>query len=217
MSAPSSTPGPTAGQPVKPAIVLVHGAWAGSSSWALVIRRLRASGYRVHAIADPLQGLVSDTAHLSSYLATIKGPVADRIAGQSDAALREVAGGAGAPRVTFTEPQVAAAGLTGQAARDRSIDVQIVSAGTSATAGGTFWGAKAQGTSQLVIDRRRRIVVGATFTGSEVQDMLQAATFAVAGELTLEQSRHGIAPFPARSEAWLNLPDATGLWRERQR
>ena len=68
-----------------------------------------------------------------------------------------------------------------------------------------------QGTSQLVIDKHRRIVVGATFTGSEVQDMLQAATFAVVGELTLEQLWHGIAPFPTRSEIWLNLPEATGL------
>jgi pimeloyl-ACP methyl ester carboxylesterase len=75
MSATSSTPDPTTGQPVKPTIVLVHGAWADSSSWALVIKRLRASGYPVHAIANPLQGLVSDTAYLSSYLATIEGPV----------------------------------------------------------------------------------------------------------------------------------------------
>jgi pimeloyl-ACP methyl ester carboxylesterase len=75
MSATSSTPDPATGQPVKPTIVLVHGAWADSSSWALVIKRLRASGYPVHAIANPLQGLVSDTAYLSSYLATIAGPV----------------------------------------------------------------------------------------------------------------------------------------------
>jgi pimeloyl-ACP methyl ester carboxylesterase len=75
MSDTSSIPDPTAVQPVKPTIVLVHGAWADSSSWALVIKRLRTSGYPVHAIANPLQGLVSDTAYLSSYLATIGGPV----------------------------------------------------------------------------------------------------------------------------------------------
>jgi pimeloyl-ACP methyl ester carboxylesterase len=75
MSATSSTPDPATGQPVKPTIVLVHGAWADSSSWALVIKRLRASGYPVHAIANPLQGLVSDTAYLSSHLTTIVGPV----------------------------------------------------------------------------------------------------------------------------------------------
>ena len=71
----SSIPDPPTVQPVKPTIVLVHGAWADSSSWARVIKRLRASGYPVHAIANPLQGLVSDTAYLSSYLATIEGPM----------------------------------------------------------------------------------------------------------------------------------------------
>ena len=71
----SSIPDPPTVEPVKPTIVLVHGAWADSSSWARVIKRLRASGYPVHAIANPLQGLVSDTAYLSSYLATIEGPM----------------------------------------------------------------------------------------------------------------------------------------------
>jgi pyruvate/2-oxoglutarate dehydrogenase complex dihydrolipoamide dehydrogenase (E3) component len=70
---------------------------------------------------------------------------------------------------------------------------------------------RSEGTSQLVIDKRRRIVVGATVTGSEVQDMLEAATFAVVGELTLERLRHGVAPFPTRSEVWLNLLEVTGL------
>lgn len=146
--------------------------------------------------------------HMAKHQARV---AADRITGKSDAALWDRADGVGAPRVTFTEPQVAAVGLTEQTAHDAGIDVQIVSVGTSANAGGTFWGADSEGTSQLVIDKHRRVVVGATFTGSEVQDMLQAATFAVVGELTLEQLWHGIAPFPTRSEVWLNLLEATGL------
>ena len=75
MSTTSSAPDTTSVQSAKPTIVLVHGAWADSSSWAPVIKRLRAGGYPVYAIANPLQGLVSDTAYLSSYLATIVGPV----------------------------------------------------------------------------------------------------------------------------------------------
>lgn len=59
----------------KPTIVLVHGAWADSSSWNLVIDRLRRDGYRVRAIANPLQGLASDSAYVSSYLTAIDGPV----------------------------------------------------------------------------------------------------------------------------------------------
>jgi pimeloyl-ACP methyl ester carboxylesterase len=74
MSATSSTPDPATGQPVKPAIVLVHGAWADSSSWSPVIDRLRGAGYPVRAIASPLQGLTRDTAYATSYLATIDGP-----------------------------------------------------------------------------------------------------------------------------------------------
>ncbi|GGJ72531.1 alpha/beta fold hydrolase [Streptomyces brasiliensis] len=59
----------------KPTVVLVHGAWADSSSWSPVMERLRKDGYPVRAIANPLQGLTSDTAYVSSYLSTIKGPV----------------------------------------------------------------------------------------------------------------------------------------------
>jgi pyruvate/2-oxoglutarate dehydrogenase complex dihydrolipoamide dehydrogenase (E3) component len=146
--------------------------------------------------------------HMAKHQARV---AADRITGKSNAALWDRADGAGAPGVTFTEPQVAAVGLTEQTVRDAGIDVQIVSVGTSANAGGTFWGAESEGNSQLVIDKHRRVIVGATFTGSGVQDMLQAATFAVVGELTLEQLWHGIAPFPTRSEVWLNLLETTGL------
>jgi pimeloyl-ACP methyl ester carboxylesterase len=60
---------------VKPTVVLVHGAWADSSSWSQVLERLREDGYPARAIANPLRGLTTDTAYVSSYLSTIKGPV----------------------------------------------------------------------------------------------------------------------------------------------
>jgi pimeloyl-ACP methyl ester carboxylesterase len=59
----------------KPTVVLVHGAWAESSSWSAVMERLRKDGYPVRAIANPLRGLTSDTAYVSSCLATIDGPM----------------------------------------------------------------------------------------------------------------------------------------------
>ncbi|WP_306215983.1 alpha/beta fold hydrolase [Actinoplanes sp. RD1] len=59
---------------VKPTVVLVHGAWADSSSWNPVMEKLRHDGYQVRAIANPLQGLTTDTAYVTSYLATISGP-----------------------------------------------------------------------------------------------------------------------------------------------
>src|ERR1700729_292766 len=65
----ASGPGP------KPTIVLVHGAWADTSSWDGVIRRLQADGYTVYAPPDPLQGLPYDSAFLADFLHTISGPI----------------------------------------------------------------------------------------------------------------------------------------------
>lgn len=59
----------------KPTVVLVHGAWADSSSWAKVVRRLQHDGYTVEVPANPLRALTSDSAYLASYLDTISGPV----------------------------------------------------------------------------------------------------------------------------------------------
>jgi len=59
----------------KPAIVLEHGAWADTSSWDPVIKRLQAAGYTVYAPPDPLGGLITDAATLADFLATISGPV----------------------------------------------------------------------------------------------------------------------------------------------
>src|SRR3954462_8525571 len=56
-------------------IVLVHGAFAESTSWDRVIERLQAAGHRVIAAAPPLRGLVSDAAAVSDLIRTIDGPV----------------------------------------------------------------------------------------------------------------------------------------------
>jgi pimeloyl-ACP methyl ester carboxylesterase len=73
----SSAPSASAAQPdiPKATVVLVHGAWADSSSWAAVVRRLQRTGYKVAAPGNPLRGLASDAAYLRSYLGTIDGPV----------------------------------------------------------------------------------------------------------------------------------------------
>lgn len=62
-------------QPEKPTIVLVHGAFAESSSWNPVIARLSKDGYRVIAAANPLRGVASDAASVASVIRSIKGPV----------------------------------------------------------------------------------------------------------------------------------------------
>jgi pimeloyl-ACP methyl ester carboxylesterase len=59
----------------KPTIVLVHGGWADASSWNKVAERLQHLGYTVIAPANPLRGVQTDSAYLSSVLATITGPI----------------------------------------------------------------------------------------------------------------------------------------------
>ena len=60
---------------VKPTIVLVHGAWADSSSWNAVVEELQARGYTVDAPPNPLRGVSEDSAYLSDFLSTISGPI----------------------------------------------------------------------------------------------------------------------------------------------
>lgn len=60
---------------VKPTIVLVHGAWATSSSWSGVVTKLINAGYTVQAAPNPLRGLTADSEYLKSYLSSIAGPI----------------------------------------------------------------------------------------------------------------------------------------------
>ncbi|WP_042414885.1 alpha/beta fold hydrolase [Streptacidiphilus anmyonensis] len=59
----------------RPTIVLVHGAWADSSSWGPVIKDLQRDGYTVKAPAVPLRGLAEDAAYVASVLKQTPGPV----------------------------------------------------------------------------------------------------------------------------------------------
>ncbi len=145
--------------------------------------------------------------HMGKHQARI---AADALLGRP-ARLHDRGDGHGAPRVTFTAPQVAAVGLTLAGAEEAGLRVRAVDVGTSANAGGSFWGRGAEGTARLVIDEEHRVVVGATITGAEVQDLLHAATIAVVGQVPLDDLRHSVAAFPTRSELWLQLLEAYGL------
>ncbi len=115
------------------------------------------------------------------------------------------------PRVIFTDPQVAAVGHTLQSAQDAGLNVRAVDRETSLNAGGSFYGRDTPGTTRLVIDEDRRVLVGATFVGADVADFVHAATIAVVGEVPLERLWHAVPSFPTRSEVWLNLLEEYGL------
>ncbi|MBW6424263.1 alpha/beta hydrolase [Rhizobium sp. XQZ8] len=62
-------------QPAKPTVVLVHGAFADSSSWNGVTKILQKDGYTVVAAANPLRSVAGDAAYVSDIVSSIKGPV----------------------------------------------------------------------------------------------------------------------------------------------
>ncbi|MGA2007035.1 MAG: NAD(P)/FAD-dependent oxidoreductase [Solirubrobacteraceae bacterium] len=137
--------------------------------------------------------------HMGSYQARVAAQV---IAGHQAQATRD---NHGAPRVIFTDPQVAAVGLTLQGAQERGINARAYDVATSGTAGASFHGRNTPGTSRLVVDEDRSVIVGATFTGTEVAEWLHAATIAVVGEIPMALLREAIPAFPTRSEVWLHL------------
>jgi dihydrolipoamide dehydrogenase len=106
---------------------------------------------------------------------------------------RAVPDSAPVPRVIFTDPQVASVGLTLAEARDRG-----------------FHGRNTAGTARLVVDERRGLLIGATFTGFEVAEWLHAATIALVGEIPLERLWYTVPAFPTRSEVWLRLLEQLG-------
>jgi pyruvate/2-oxoglutarate dehydrogenase complex dihydrolipoamide dehydrogenase (E3) component len=110
-----------------------------------------------------------------------------------------------APRVVFTDPQVAAVGLTLRTAQDQGADARAYDVPSSGTAGGAFYGTGTPGTARIVVDERRGVIVGATFTGSEVAEWLQAATIAIVSQTPVERLWQAVPAFPTRSEIWLKL------------
>ncbi|HEY3971104.1 MAG TPA: NAD(P)/FAD-dependent oxidoreductase, partial [Solirubrobacteraceae bacterium] len=115
--------------------------------------------------------------HMGKYQARI---VTTVIEGGHARATREAAI---TPRVVFTEPQVAAVGFTLQGAQEQGINAHAYDVSSSGTAGASFYGHNTPGTSRLVFDEDRAVIVGATFTGVDVAEWVHAATIAIAGEV----------------------------------
>jgi pyruvate/2-oxoglutarate dehydrogenase complex dihydrolipoamide dehydrogenase (E3) component len=166
--------------------------------------RLRVGGRDwLYAVGD-INGRALFT-HMGKYQAWV---AAESILGRNAEATAE---GIGSPRVTFTDPQVAAIGKTLAQAKEAGIEARAVDVDTDGTAGASFQGRETGGTSRIVVDEARQVVVGATFTGFEAGEFLHAATVAVVGEVPLPRLRHAVAAYPTRSEIWLKLLEAYGL------
>jgi pyruvate/2-oxoglutarate dehydrogenase complex dihydrolipoamide dehydrogenase (E3) component len=170
--------------------------------------RLRVGGREwLYAVGD-VNGRALFT-HTGKYQAWV---AAENVLGN---AVEAVAEDIGSPRVTFTDPQVAAVGKTLAQAKEAGIEARAVDVPTDGTAGASFQGKDTGGTSRLVIDEERQRIVGATFTGFETADFLHAATVAIVGEVPLPRLRHAVAAYPTRSEVWLKLLESAEATKAR--
>ncbi|MEV0074831.1 NAD(P)/FAD-dependent oxidoreductase [Nocardia neocaledoniensis] len=112
------------------------------------------------------------------------------------------------PQVVFTDPEIAAVGLTtAEAARagraGRAVDVVDYEIGH--VAGAVQHDPGYRGRARVLIDPARGVVVGATFAGPGVTELLHSATVAIAGEVPLERLWHAVPSFPTLGEVWLRL------------
>jgi pyruvate/2-oxoglutarate dehydrogenase complex dihydrolipoamide dehydrogenase (E3) component len=166
----------------------------------------RVDGHEWLYVIGDLNGRAPFT-HMAKYQAAI---ACDHILG-SDTAIEHGADGPRAPRVIFTDPQVAAVGHTTKTAQEAGLAPRVIDIETSGNAGGSFYGRGAPGSSRFLVDEQRGVLIGATMTGSEVADFLHAATIAVVGEVPVTRLRHAVPAFPTRSEIWLKFVEALGL------
>ncbi|MFF3461887.1 dihydrolipoyl dehydrogenase family protein [Streptomyces sp. NPDC002619] len=109
------------------------------------------------------------------------------------------------PQVFFTDPEAAAVGLSAEQAERAGHRVRTVDLDMNAAQGANLFADGYPGHARLVIDRDRDVLLGATFVGPGVGELLHSATVAVVGEVPLKRLRHAVASFPTVSEIWIFL------------
>ena len=117
---------------------------------------------------------------------------------------------AAVPQVTFSIPEVASVGLTEAAARKAGGAVKVIDYDLGWVAGASLYEDGFEGQARLVIDTDRDVVLGATFVGPEVAELVHAATVAVVGEVPIARLWHAVPSYPTVSEIWLRLLEGYG-------
>ncbi len=176
---------------------------------------------RVRAIADGWLYAAGDANHRA--LLTHEGKYQARIAGAAIAARATgraldtapwgvhsaTADHHAVPQVFFTDPEAAAVGLSAREAeraghRVRAVDVEI----GDVVKGAQLYADGYSGRARMVVDTDHGYLLGVTFVGPGVSELLHSATIAVAGQVPVERLWHAVPCFPTISEVWLRLLEA---------
>ncbi|HLM07449.1 MAG TPA: NAD(P)/FAD-dependent oxidoreductase [Blastococcus sp.] len=137
------------------------------------------------AIVARARGQQPDTSDWSPFVAT-----ADAVA---------------TPSVVFTTPQVASVGRTAAEVEKAGLPHRVVEYPIGRVAGARVFADGYEGAAIAVVDTEREVLLGMTFIGPAVAELLQAATIAVVGEVPISRLWHAVPAYPTVSEIWLRL------------
>jgi dihydrolipoamide dehydrogenase len=176
---------------------------------------------RVRGVDDGWLYALGDVNHRA--LLTHQGKYQARIAGQAiidqaaDRPLELAAWGphvtsadaTAVPQVVFTTPEAASVGRTAERAqadgfRTRVVDVEI----GDVVVGAKLYADGYRGHARMVVDEDTRTLLGVTFVGPGITELLHSATVAVAAQVTIDRLWHAVPSFPTISEVWLRLLEA---------
>ncbi|TXN31371.1 dihydrolipoyl dehydrogenase family protein [Lacisediminihabitans profunda] len=114
------------------------------------------------------------------------------------------------PQVTFSDPEVAAAGLTAAAATKAGYEIRVVDYDLGWVAGSSVHADDYAGRARMVVDEKRGVILGVTFVGQDVSEMIHAATTAIVGEVPISRLWHAVPAYPTMNEIWLRLLETYG-------
>ncbi|MEV1022775.1 NAD(P)/FAD-dependent oxidoreductase [Streptomyces sp. NPDC050264] len=112
---------------------------------------------------------------------------------------------AAVPQVVFTDPEAASAGLTLAEAESAGLRVRAVDYDMANVAGAGLYADGYTGRARMIVDLDREILLGVTFVGPGVGELIHSATIAIAGEVPISRLWHAVPAYPTVSEVWLRL------------
>ncbi|MER7571419.1 NAD(P)/FAD-dependent oxidoreductase [Streptomyces sp. NPDC126514] len=180
-------------------------------SWLPVDDSLRVTGSDwLYAVGDVNQRAL--LTHQGKYQARIAGAaIAARASGdpllESEpwGAHAATADHAAVPQVVFTDPEAASVGLSLAEAEQAGHRVRAVDYDIANVSGASLYGDGYRGRARMIVDVEREILLGVTFVGPGVGELIHSATIAVAGEVPISRLWHAVPSYPTISEVWLRL------------
>ncbi|MEU0073538.1 NAD(P)/FAD-dependent oxidoreductase [Streptomyces sp. NPDC006332] len=183
-------------------------------SWLDVDDSLRVTGSEwLYAVGDVNHRAL--LTHQGKYQARIAGAaIAARASGvpilETDpwGAHAATADHAAVPQVVFTDPEAAAVGLSLAEAEAAGHRVRAVDHDLASVSGAGLYADGYRGRARMIVDLDREILLGVTFVGPGVGELIHSATIAVAGQVPINRLWHAVPSYPTISEVWLRLLEA---------